>query len=562
MASSSYFEDSSNELTCAICLHLFEEPVSLPCGHSFCSSCLENYWESREESTACLCPNCREVFPQKPKLQKNVILARLVEQMKLREGEGSSFTSLDLVYKKKKRKKKKKVVSVGDQAEGKDGEGDVTVNRRVNVGGRESHCEVCNEEAAMRCVPYETVCCERHVKPPKHKGHNLVEPEMKVEDPGCTEHGNSIHFYCKDDESLVSLLCKAEHQDHEVVPVEVALAEFKGILAAKYPPLVESIKQVGSQIQQVHQEVRDTQVSGREKEERLEGERREMYRAVDEKVNHMKRWLSERQSVKLSHLEHQRENLQQEMDSLCEEESTLKASLKELEAVSFLEVYKDLLCRLESRSHFSTTEPAPPRLLDFPVEEQNVDSLIQINDNLLKEIQNGRTPSLDPNSAHRLIKISRDLRTATRTKTDNQYPEHPDRFDFYPQVLSSDCFSSGRHYWEVEVRSSSLWGIGICLNSMGRKGGGEECWLGRNPESLCLEKYENKYYTWQNHQINLLSVPGDAERFGFLLDCEEGEFTCFRDSRVLHVFRGNFLVPVKPAILVYNVGVSVRFCSF
>uniref|UniRef100_UPI00358FA2EA E3 ubiquitin/ISG15 ligase TRIM25-like isoform X1 n=1 Tax=Myxine glutinosa TaxID=7769 RepID=UPI00358FA2EA len=553
---SSYIEDSSNELTCAICLQLFEEPVSLHCGHSFCSSCLENYWESREESTACLCPNCREVFPQKPKLHKNVILARLVEQMKLREGEGSHC--------------------VGGQAEGKDGEGDDVT---VNVGGCESHCEVSNEGAAMRCVPYETLCCERHVKPPKHKGHKPLEPEMKVEDPGSTEHGNSIHFYCKDDETLVSLMCKAEHQDHEVVPVEVALAELKGILAAKYPPLVESIKQVGSQIQQVHQVVRDTQVSGKDKEERLEGERREMYRAVDEKVNRMKRWLSERQSVKLSHLERQRENLQQEMDSLCEEESTLKASLKELETVSFLEGYKDLLCRLESRSHFSTTEPAPPKLLDFPVEEQNVDSLIQINDNLLKEIQKelvkqvqiadlefntlkrlyGRTPSLDPNSANPYIKISRDLRTATRTETDNQYPEHLDRFDRLAQVLSSDCFSSGRHYWEVDVRSRS-WRIGICLNSIGRKG--NECWLGRNPESWCLRKYENKYYTRHNNRGTLLSVPGNPERFGFLLDCEEGEFTCFGDSRVLHVFRGNFLVPVKPAIGVHGDGDSVRFSSF
>uniref|UniRef100_UPI00358F6152 E3 ubiquitin-protein ligase TRIM11-like isoform X2 n=1 Tax=Myxine glutinosa TaxID=7769 RepID=UPI00358F6152 len=475
---SSYIEDSSNELTCAICLQLFEEPVSLHCGHSFCSSCLENYWESREESTACLCPNCREVFPQKPKLHKNVILARLVEQMKLREGEGSHC--------------------VGGQAEGKDGEGDDVT---VNVGGCESHCEVSNEGAAMRCVPYETLCCERHVKPPKHKGHKPLEPEMKVEDPGSTEHGNSIHFYCKDDETLVSLMCKAEHQDHEVVPVEVALAELKGILAAKYPPLVESIKQVGSQIQQVHQVVRDTQG------------------------------------------------------------------------------YKDLLCRLESRSHFSTTEPAPPKLLDFPVEEQNVDSLIQINDNLLKEIQKelvkqvqiadlefntlkrlyGRTPSLDPNSANPYIKISRDLRTATRTETDNQYPEHLDRFDRLAQVLSSDCFSSGRHYWEVDVRSRS-WRIGICLNSIGRKG--NECWLGRNPESWCLRKYENKYYTRHNNRGTLLSVPGNPERFGFLLDCEEGEFTCFGDSRVLHVFRGNFLVPVKPAIGVHGDGDSVRFSSF
>uniref|UniRef100_UPI00358F238C tripartite motif-containing protein 14-like isoform X2 n=1 Tax=Myxine glutinosa TaxID=7769 RepID=UPI00358F238C len=276
----------------------------------------------------------------------------------------------------------------------------------------------------------------------------------------------------------------------------------------------------------------------------------------------MKRWLSERQSVKLSHLENQRENLQQEMESLCEEESTLKASLKEVEAVSFLEGYKDLLCRLESRSHFSTTEPAPPRLLDFPVEEQNVDSLIQINDNLLKEIQNGRTPSLDPNSAHREIKISRDLRMATRTEADNPYPEHPDRFDFWFQVLSFESFSSGRHYWEVDVRSSSLWGIGICLNSMRRKGEGKEWWLGRNPQSWCLQKYENEYYTCHNCQGTLLSVPGDPERFGFLLDCAEGEFTCFGDSRVLHVFRGNFLDPVKPAIGVYGDDDSMRFCSF
>uniref|UniRef100_UPI00358FD918 tripartite motif-containing protein 14-like n=1 Tax=Myxine glutinosa TaxID=7769 RepID=UPI00358FD918 len=174
----------------------------------------------------------------------------------------------------------------------------------------------------------------------------------------------------------------------------------------------------------------------------------------------------------------------------------------------------------------------------------------------------GRTPSLDPNSAHREIKISRDLRTATRTETDNPYPEHPDRFDRCVQVLSSDCFSSGRHYWEVDVRSSSSWLIGICLNSMGRKGEGKECCLGGNPESWCLQKYQNEYSTWHNCQGTHLSVPGNPERFGFLLDCEEGEFTCFGDSRVLHVFRGNFMDPVKPAIGVHDVGDSLRFCSF
>jgi len=209
MASSSYMKDSRNELTCAVCLQLFEEPITLPCGHSFCLNCLENYWDSREEPASCFCPNCREVFLQKPKLKKSVILASLVEQMKLRESEDSP-----------------KVVG---QAEAKNDERDDA----VKVGGYKSQCYSCRKMATMWCVPCEILCCERHVKPHKHKGHKLVEPEMKEEVPGCIEHRNSIHFYCKDDESLVSLIHKGEHQDHEVVPVEIALSEFKVLESVK-----------------------------------------------------------------------------------------------------------------------------------------------------------------------------------------------------------------------------------------------------------------------------------------------------------------------------------------
>ena len=109
---------------------------------------------------------------------------------------------------------------------------------------------------------------------------------------------------------------------------------------------------------------------------------------------------------------------------------------------------------------------------------------------------------------------------------------------------------------------SSLCEIGICLNSMRRKGRGSECRLGENPQSWCLYKHNNKYSAHHNDQCTPLSVSGDPERFGFFLDCEAGELTCFRDSRVLHVFRGNFMDPVKsvkPVIGVYILADSVRF---
>uniref|UniRef100_A0A8C4QWP7 B30.2/SPRY domain-containing protein n=1 Tax=Eptatretus burgeri TaxID=7764 RepID=A0A8C4QWP7_EPTBU len=170
--------------------------------------------------------------------------------------------------------------------------------------------------------------------------------------------------------------------------------------------------------------------------------------------------------------------------------------------------------------------------------------------------------SLDQNSANPRIMISQDLSRATLTRTNQPYPKHPHRFDVYHQVVSSESFSSGRHYWEVDVSSSHWCRIGVCLNSMGRKGKGNECWLGGNPESWCLQKRDNKYTTCHNMQGTFLSVPGDPKRVGFFLDCEAGELRCFGDSGVLHVFRGNFMVPVKPAIgFYYYADDTVRFCS-
>ena len=61
----------------------------------------------------------------------------------------------------------------------------------------------------------------------KEKVHKLVKLGEKDERPRCTKHGNLLDFYCKDDESLMCLMCMVGHQDHQVVAVEVAHAEFK-----------------------------------------------------------------------------------------------------------------------------------------------------------------------------------------------------------------------------------------------------------------------------------------------------------------------------------------------
>uniref|UniRef100_UPI00358FFE18 E3 ubiquitin-protein ligase TRIM39-like n=1 Tax=Myxine glutinosa TaxID=7769 RepID=UPI00358FFE18 len=519
-SSSSDMADNLDALTCSVCLKIYKDPVTLPCGHSFCRVCIEKCWESREED--CDCPNCREVFPQKTKLKKNVTIAYLVE--------------------------------------------------------------------------------------------NIVNVKKGVR---CTQHGKPIQLYCKDDESLMCLMCTGgEHQNHNVVAVEIAHSELKvssrfftsvvysvqSVLAAKYSHVSQSMESVASQLQQVQEEKEQTENFSRDAEDRLEEKGKLVCKFVNESVDLLKREINKKKMEKLSLLGKQREKLKQQMEDLHQGKSTMDTAFQKLEAVSFLQDSKDLLKRLETMSVFKSVKKTPLPVLDFSKQEKNLDGLIMLNKNFLEKIQKepvehpekveeapvehpekveeapvehlekveldqnnlkrlyGRSPSLDPNSAHRRIKISGDLRTATGTRTENQYPEHPDRFDYWEQVVSCDCFSSGRHYWEVHVRSSRLCRIGICLNSMGRKGG--ESGLGMNPESWCLFKCDDEFFAHHNKQRTSLSVPGDHERFGFFLDCEAGELTCFVDSRVLHVFRRNFKDPVRPAIWVYDDDGSVHFVNF
>uniref|UniRef100_UPI00358FC947 E3 ubiquitin-protein ligase TRIM11-like n=1 Tax=Myxine glutinosa TaxID=7769 RepID=UPI00358FC947 len=550
-SSSFYIVDSLEILTCPVCFNLYKEPIALPCGHSFCRVCLETSWESRKEDKCCVCPNCREVFLQKPKMKENVIIANLVEKMKL------------------KKRKFRLGVDVRHAEHG-----------YSKSGCNDSHCELCYREASKRCVPCEILCCEQHLKPHQQKGHKLVDPGVKIEEQGFIEYGKPILLYCKDDGILMGVTCTCgKHSNHNVVGVEIAHAELKGVLAAKYPHVSESMQSVASRLQQVQEEEEQTEKLGKDAEDRLEGKRRLVCQFVNESVDLMKIEINKRKMEKLSLLGKQREKLEQQMEFLRQGKSTMDTALQELEAVSFLQGYKDLLKRVETMSDFKFMKTLLP-VLDFSKEEKNLDVLIKLNKKFLGKIQKGpvsnsgkveldqnnmrnlygRTLRLDPNSANRQIKISRDLRTATRAKTENQYPEHPDRFDRYLQVVSSESFSSGRHYWEVDVRSSSFWGIGICSNSMGRKG--EESVLGGNPESWCLWKYKNKYSAYHNNQKTALSVPGNPERVGFFLDCEAGELTCFGDSRVLHVFRGTFTNPVKPAVGVGSFDGSVQFSSF
>ena len=88
--------------------------------------------------------------------------------------------------------------------------------------------------------------------------------------------------------------------------------------------------------------------------------------------------------------------------------------------------------------------------------------------------------TLDLNTAHILLRLSENNRVITDTVTVQPYPDHPDRFDYYLQVLCRE--SVCKHcYWEIEWSGDVF--ISVSYKSISRKGGAIECVFGFNDQS-------------------------------------------------------------------------------
>ncbi|XP_068094531.1 E3 ubiquitin/ISG15 ligase TRIM25-like [Hyperolius riggenbachi] len=107
-------------------------------------------------------------------------------------------------------------------------------------------------------------------------------------------------------------------------------------------------------------------------------------------------------------------------------------------------------------------------------------------------IQKATDISLDINTVHNNLHISEDMKCLSWSYFSQSHPETPERFQICVQVLSRQSFSSGRHYWEVDVSKSEWWNVGMCYPSIDRRG--VQSGTGDNNKSWCLWRYNNQFY--------------------------------------------------------------------
>uniref|UniRef100_A0A8C4X396 Tripartite motif-containing protein 16-like n=1 Tax=Erpetoichthys calabaricus TaxID=27687 RepID=A0A8C4X396_ERPCA len=161
------------------------------------------------------------------------------------------------------------------------------------------------------------------------------------------------------------------------------------------------------------------------------------------------------------------------------------------------------------------------------------------------------TLTLDPNTANRRLRLSEKNKKVTDKRTVTPYPTHPDRFDFWPQVLCREALSGTRWYWEVQW-SGERAVIGVAYKGIERKGHSDVCPLGSNDKSWCLFCSDSSYIVLHDNKAIQLSAHG-SHRIGVYLDWPAGLLSFYSISYkmiLLHSFNASFTEPLYPGFWV------------
>ncbi|XP_055767209.1 uncharacterized protein LOC129842605 [Salvelinus fontinalis] len=169
--------------------------------------------------------------------------------------------------------------------------------------------------------------------------------------------------------------------------------------------------------------------------------------------------------------------------------------------------------------------------------------------------------NLDPNTAHPQLVLSEGNRQVTRVVEKQHYEDHPDRFDFHPQVLCREVLSGGRYYWEVE-RDCGMAYIGVVYEGLKRKGGKVDSRIGANRKSWCLYCSDRGYY-FDHAGVSRRSISRpDSNRVGVYLDWPAGTLSFYSVSSsgtLTHLYTEHttFTEPLYPGFKVYSSSVTL-----
>uniref|UniRef100_A0A668T5D0 B30.2/SPRY domain-containing protein n=1 Tax=Oreochromis aureus TaxID=47969 RepID=A0A668T5D0_OREAU len=176
--------------------------------------------------------------------------------------------------------------------------------------------------------------------------------------------------------------------------------------------------------------------------------------------------------------------------------------------------------------------------------------------------------TIDTNTVNTKLQLSDNNRKVTQVEEVQSYPDHPDRFDVYHQLLCRNGLT-GRCYWEVEWRGDVY--ISVSYRSIRRKGDSDDCVFGWNDQSWSLECDDyGPQSVWHNNRVTFISSSSSSSsssvsnRAAVYVDCPAGTLSFYRvssDTLIhLHTFNTTFTQTLYPGFMFLFPGASVSLC--
>ncbi|XP_068111136.1 E3 ubiquitin-protein ligase TRIM11-like [Hyperolius riggenbachi] len=500
----------TEELECPVCLTIYTDPVSLRCGHNFCRVCIDRVLDSQEGSAGYSCPECREKYKERPGLQRNIALRNIAERF---------------------------LTTQSDQEE-------------AGV-----HCTYCVDSpvpAVMSCLLCDASLCDKHLRAhSKAPEHVLCAPTTSPETRKCSVHKKILEYYCTEDAACVCVTCTlaGEHRGHQVETLQEASEKKKKKLRNDLQKLMAETEEAEKRVQSLEELRRKAQEKAAAEAERVTALFRDLRRRLEELEKRVLSDITRRVQCYddiIGQLEIKKEELSRKMRHI-EELCNMTDPLTVLQ-----ESHTGDLCDTEDRHDKQLHDG---RDLDVAGISHTLHTgLANIMSGVTEAIY-GKPADilLDVNTASNDLHISDDRKTASWSHIEQNRPETAERFQGYYQVLSSRSFSSGRHYWEVDVGGSDFWTVGMCYPSIERNG--EQSQIGYNNKSWGLDRGGDQYSVIHDRNQILLPDGIPSDRVRIYVDYEAGQisFDALCDPiRHLHTVITTFTEPLHAGLGVWD----------
>lgn len=457
-------------------------------------------------------------------------------------------------------------------------------------------CDFCLDEkvkATRSCLTCMVNYCESHLRPhvenSKLQSHRLVKPVRDADLRTCDAHHKLLRWFCQDDLMCACEECVAEqHAGHAAVPCTEARKLKQSELLQTVSEYEWKLKTAENSIVKLQANTTSIQNSVTEAKSAIDVQFDELLQAVKKAHNHVLEFLEDKERAAVNQSNGIKIYLEQKCNELKKSKLKAEKLAKHRNEIYFLQEYvefkkstsddslpsvyiglKDKLSGIrkvvtELTEHFiqNLQNGYKDKLQEFAKEEEcgiktMVSAIVPAKHRISAPEPKTRSDflkylsslTLDPNTAHRYLRLLDDNRKVTNSSPwQHPYPDHPDRFESWRQVLCAESMYMGRHYFEVELKGENTH-VGMTYKCIDRKGSESNSTITGNNFSWTLKWNGKQFSAWHGD----VETPLKSEKYsrvGVYLNYQRGTLSFYgvtSSMNLLHKFESEFTEPLYPA---------------